>query len=124
LEGEKIILLIINNLKMSCCCTSIFDLCTVPSCDEEGIKLTDLLAEQEGEYILKISFLDTDYNIRKEFLIDEEITFPTTALNEYQEYIARLYSPDGEQILYEQMDCIQFTVKPIYELSEIETGSP
>jgi hypothetical protein len=104
-------------LLMPCCCIQIYDFCKVNSCDEEGIVLAGLFAEQEGVYKLELVFLDTSYLISKEFFAGDELKFSTVFLNDYHQYKAQLFAPDGSLVSYQDSDCISFTTHPVYELA-------
>lgn len=83
---------------MSCCCTKIYlGFCTVNPCANFD---TGLTAQTAGEHILKFSFLNTDYQIKKTFLQGDALIFPLAGLNESAEVIAQIKDPAGDILVF------------------------
>lgn len=60
-------------------------------------------------------FLGVQFTVEKEFDVDEQITFPTTDLNEDYTYHMKLVEPDGKQVIIrkDEIDYDCFEVKTI-----------
>lgn len=103
---------------MSCCCSKIYlGFCTVDPCANFD---TGLTAQTAGEYILKFSFLNTDYKIKKTFLQGAALIFPLAGINENAEVIAQIKDPAGEivEFIFETVtyDCFILKTQLTYSL--------
>jgi hypothetical protein len=102
---------------MSCCCSKIKELCSVQVC-EGGLIETGIVAPATGEYKLVLDFLGTEFTITKDFLIDEDLSFPAQGLNENFKYTGKVLDPNGDKLSFgeELFDCVSFQTKLSYEV--------
>lgn len=109
-------------MSCNCCCKNILRLCKVGVCNDAVINL-GITAQVVGVHRLVLYFLDTEFTIRKNFAVDEQVTFPTADLNENYVYTARVYEPDGKQVIIRKdavdYDCIEFETVMSYAVNEI-----
>lgn len=109
---------------MSCCCTNTYPFCKMKACDAEGLKLTGLVADLEGEYTLQLHFLNGMHTLTKEFAADEPLIFSTEMLNENYEYRAQILDPNGDILLFTigedetLYDCFTFETIEAYSLND------
>jgi hypothetical protein len=95
----------------------------VKACDPEGLKLTGLVANIEGEYILQLTYLGATYSLTKSFEVDEELIFSTETLNENYNYKGQLLDPNGDIVIFTigedetLYDCFTFTTAEAYSLN-------
>lgn len=108
---------------MSCCCTNIYPFCKMKVCDAEGVNLSPLVANIEGEYILQLNYMGAIYEIKKDFEVDEDLKFSSENLNENFEYKGILLDPNGDPVLFTIgedetiYDCFTFKVVEFYNLT-------
>lgn len=94
-----------------CCCTKTLRLCSVNVCAESVIDF-GITAQVEGTHQLILKFLGVEVLIEKDFAVDDQMTFPVGGLNENFTYTARIYEPDGKQVVIRkdsvEYDCFEF----------------
>lgn len=97
-------------MSCDCCCKKTLNICSVSICDD-GIDI-GITAQVDGEHKMIVEFLSVQYVIVKTFAVDDKIIFPVSSLNESFTYTARVYEPDGKQVVIEkdaiQYDCFKF----------------
>jgi hypothetical protein len=97
-------------MSCDCCCKKTLNLCSVSVCDD-GIDL-GITAQVDGVHKMIVDFLGVQYVITQTFAVDDKIIFPVDRLNERFTYSARVYEPDGKQVLIEKSgvtyDCFKF----------------
>lgn len=81
----------------SCNCTNVFFHKNPFNPCSESIDFA-INAEFPGEYVLNLSFLDTDVQIKKVFEQYEALIFPLKGLNENFEYLAKIFSPQQTEV--------------------------
>lgn len=96
-------------MSCNCCCSKILKLCKVNACDSIDFGIT---AQAEGVHKLVLDFLGSLTTLTETFGNGDEIIFPVTDLNENMIFTARLYQPDGKQIIISkdgvEYDCFEF----------------
>lgn len=94
---------------MSCCCSNTLDFCTQNVCGEIDF---DILATNNGVYVMQTEFLGVQVVISKYFLAGDSIIFPLNLLNESYQYTANIFNPNGTQISIPksgvEYDCFKF----------------
>lgn len=108
---------------MSCCCTSILQLCRVSVCGTDKI-VTGVLAPADGNYKLVLDYLGVDVVINKTFTATDPLDFPSDQLNEDYKYTGKIIGPDGLAVQLEiedvTYDCIAFQTGLSYNMNEEE----
>lgn len=104
---------------MSCCCNLILNLCDVNACS--GELKTGVNAAVTGEFTLVTNFLGTEYRIKANILVGEEIKFPVDKLNENYTFTAQILDPTGAVVEIEKEEvtynCVSFKTKMSYEIA-------
>lgn len=80
---------------ISCNCKKTFFLEDPVETCENSFVVFPFQAVEEGEHVLQVSALFTDYTIKSTFAAGETLTFKTNGLNEINEYLAIIKNPSG-----------------------------
>ena len=101
------------------CCDKILKLCDVPVCS--GIIETGIKAQVDGVHKLKVTYLNTEFVIEADLLVDDDVNFPADQLNENYTYTGKLYQPDGSPISIQKnsttYNCISFKTMLSYTIT-------
>lgn len=96
-------------MSCKCCCTNVLDYCTQNVCNDFDLGVK---AQIPGAHKLVLDYMETQVTLEKEFIVDEEISFPLDELNESYQYTCELYDPIGNRILISRnginYDCFRF----------------
>lgn len=103
---------------MSClCCTLVYDLGCFGHCDTVD---TPLVAAQPGDHIIQWEF---DGIIQRKtlvgLLVNDDIDFPATDMNEYYTHKFKVVQPDGTVLTYtdgeDEYDCFMAEIRPVHQ---------
>lgn len=109
-------------MSCECCCKNVLRLCRVSVCGDALIKF-GTTAQLAGVHKMTLNFLGVEFSVSKTFTVGQAIEFPATSLNESHTYTAKLFDPNGAQIVIQkgavEYDCFEFetvlayTVEPV-----------
>lgn len=101
-----------------CCCTKTLNLCRVPVC---GTIDFGIVAQQSGNHKLVTWFLGMEIIINKIFGATNPLVFDISSLNQDYVFDAKLFAPDGKQIVISkdsvEYDCITFQTMLVSSLT-------
>lgn len=101
---------------MSCCCTKLFRICDVVTCDDLDLVLP-IPVPADGEYTLELNFLQHVLRKTVELSAGDNATFDKADLNEQFTYVGQVKDAAGEVVTFvidgKTYDCIEFTTKRV-----------